>query len=77
MSKVILIGGWVNLSGGVGDGVEILVEGLWKKGSLQILDQMPDVGVSATDLNDRIPRSLPFIYLNPEKGTPFVWNFLI
>ena len=37
----------------------------------------PDVGVSATDLNDRIPRSLPFIYLNPEKGTPFVWSFLI
>ena len=37
----------------------------------------PDVGVSATDLNDRILRSLPFIYLNPEKGTPFVWNFLI
>lgn len=59
------------------ESVEILVEGLWKKGSLQILDQMPDVGVSATDLNDRIPRSLPFIYLNPEKGTPFVWNFLI
>ena len=37
----------------------------------------PDVGVSATDLNDRILRSLPFIYLNPEKSTPFVWNFLI
>ena len=40
MSKVILIGGWVNLSGGgVGvESIEILGEGLWKKGILQILD---------------------------------------
>ena len=75
MSKVILIGGWVNLSGG-GSLLKFWGGGVVKKRDSPAF-RSPDVGVSATDLNDRIPRSLPFIYLNPEKGTPFVWNFLI